>query len=178
MPNTYIDEYETQYPIKDHDDYTLKVQRTMTPSHDFHIYTVNLDNQLHGLYRVYAHGSILKEYEYKNGKLHGRCMEWSPYTGYVRKVTNYKDGFMHGNYVEYITIEQLEDGEKVTYLVATTNCTYYNNVIQGPSYRYDIETGQIKTRYYIDGLLCVPSAQGGARLAFKNNSIKQSLMHK
>jgi len=156
MSFAYVEQYETKYPIKDATDNTLKVQRTMTPSHECHVYTVNLDNKLDGLYRIYAHGSIIKESEFKNGKLHGKCVEWTPYIGYVRKIINYKDGFMHGNYVEYITMDQIEDDKKVTYLVATTNCTYYDNVIQGPCYRYDIETGQIKTRYYIDGLLCVP----------------------
>lgn len=156
MSLTYIDEYEHEYPIKDADDFTLKVQRIMTPSNECHVYTVNSQNKLHGLYRVYAHKTIIKEYEYKNGLLDGSCIEWTHYTGYIRNVINYKDGLLHGNYTEYITMDQIEDGEKVTYLVATTNCTYYNNVIHGPCYRYDIETGQIKTRYYINGLLYVP----------------------
>ena len=160
MSLNYIDEYEHDFPIIDATNNTLKVQRTITPSGEYHIYTVNTNNQLHGLYRVYTQGTIVKEYEYKNGLLDGSCIEWSSYTRYIKKLITYKKGLMHGNYAEYIAVDKIEDNEKVTYLLATTNCTYYNNLIQGPCYKYDVHTGQIKTRHYINSMLCVSPRTG------------------
>ncbi len=151
-----MDLYEHAYPIKDPNDTTLIVKKIVTPTNDVCIYTVNKDNKLQGLYRVYIKNTLVKEFEYKNNLLDGVCREWSAYTKCLKKVATYRGGLLHGNYAEYITINQIENGEKETYLIATTNCNYKNNVIHGESRHYDPHTGTIKSRYYIDGMLYVP----------------------
>jgi antitoxin component YwqK of YwqJK toxin-antitoxin module len=150
----FITGHDNKYPIKDPFDNSLIIKKATSPNNQTVIYTVNKDNQIHGLYRVYSNGILIKECEYKNGILDGVCKEWSEYTYYLKKLTTYKNGVLHGNCADYITIQQSEDGEIVTYLVASINCNYKNSVLHGLYRKYNPHTGEITARYYINGMLC------------------------
>ena len=152
-----VDEYERAFPLKDPTNNNLLVRSTQLHTGEIHKYTVNKKGIINGIYRIYAAGRLVEESDYKDGMRDGIHLEWDPRTGYLSKQCNYKNNMLHGEFIEYDV-----DGYTGPYTeqnmvdFIAVKCNYVYNQLHGAIIFRNIHTGEAITRYYMNGLLCVP----------------------
>lgn len=104
------------------------------------------DGNLHGLFETWRYSGCLrrsKQLNYRNGKMHGKCMIFDS-DGNLERIVYYKNGVLHG-------LEQFYHGK-----VLTSERHYKNGVLHGVSTQYynckPITRVKVVEDVFVDGI--------------------------
>jgi len=125
-----------------------------------------VDDKLHGRYCEWVYGTSTKILHYKNGLLHGKCIDEG-------ETSNYVDGVLHGLYtkhhngkivcsVNYVNgkkdgacLDNTAYGERHN---TKTTCFYAQDMLHG-EYRAEGHSPKLKNGVYINDTLCYDTAE-------------------